>query len=88
MLYAALFFGGFMKQYAQRGQAMRNVPRVNARLCVGCGNCAKVCFRRAISFAEGDKADIVQQRCVGIESCGHCIGVCDNNAIEGKETAT
>ena len=61
---------------------IQDLPHVNAGECVGCGTCANVCFRRAISFTEKDKADIFQKRCVGIESCGRCVTVCANNAIE------
>ncbi|MDR1095428.1 MAG: 4Fe-4S binding protein [Spirochaetaceae bacterium] len=66
----------------QRNRGARDVPRVNAQQCAGCGACAKVCFRRAISFAEGDKADIVRKRCAGMDDCGRCADACGNNAIE------
>ncbi|MDR1301780.1 MAG: 4Fe-4S binding protein [Treponema sp.] len=46
----------------KRGRNTRDAPHVNARQCVGCGTCAKVCYRRAISFAEDDKADIFQKK--------------------------
>jgi MinD superfamily P-loop ATPase len=69
----------------KHGQKYAVMPRVNTQHCVGCGTCAKVCYRRAISFAIDDKADIIEKRCVGIDSCGHCVAVCGNNAIENEE---
>ncbi|MDR1230347.1 MAG: 4Fe-4S binding protein [Spirochaetaceae bacterium] len=73
-----------MKQSVPQEGGTRGRPRVNTRQCAGCGACAKVCYRRAISFAEDDKADIIQQRCIGIDSCGHCVDVCAHNAIEAE----
>jgi MinD superfamily P-loop ATPase len=61
---------------------IRNLPHVNTGECVGCGTCAKVCFRKAISFTEEDKAIIFQKRCAGMDSCGRCVNVCVNSAIE------
>jgi MinD superfamily P-loop ATPase len=82
-LHAALFFGGFMK-HKMKQNTIQDLPHVNVGECAGCGTCAKVCFRKAISYTEKDKADIFQKRCVGIESCGRCIDICANNAIEAR----
>ncbi|MDR1029908.1 MAG: 4Fe-4S binding protein [Treponema sp.] len=71
-----------MKHDVQRRQNTQDALHVNAHQCVGCGTCAKVCYRKAISFAEDDKADIFQKRCIGMDSCGRCVDVCANNAIE------
>jgi MinD superfamily P-loop ATPase len=70
-----------MEHDTRQVRAMRDLPYVNAGECAGCGNCAKVCFRRAVSFTEKDKADIFQKRCAGIDSCGRCVNACPNNAI-------
>ncbi|MDR1165585.1 MAG: DUF362 domain-containing protein [Deltaproteobacteria bacterium] len=52
-------------------------PRVNAKYCVGCEECAKHCAQSAISFQKR-KASIDQELCVG---CGRCLGSCPQNAI-------
>jgi MinD superfamily P-loop ATPase len=61
---------------------IQDLPHVNAGECVGCGTCAKVCFRKAVSFTEKYKAAIFQKRCAGIDNCGRCVNACANNAIE------
>ena len=53
-------------------------PAVNAKRCVGCKTCAKICAHGAPQFA-GGKAKIDHAKCVG---CGQCIGVCPKDAIE------
>ena len=52
-------------------------PVVKAKLCVGCGLCAKHCAQKAISFKD-KKAVIDQKLCVG---CGRCLGSCGQHAI-------
>jgi hypothetical protein len=47
-------------------------PSVNAKMCVGCGQCVKSCPEKAISLA-AKKAIIDQQKCVG---CGQCVAIC------------
>ncbi|GMO40706.1 MAG: hypothetical protein Pg6C_01510 [Treponemataceae bacterium] len=59
----------------------RKLPSIITEKCTGCGSCAKVCFRRAISFTENKKADISAKRCIGIESCDRCVKTCSHNAI-------
>lgn len=49
-----------------------------ARLCVGCGRCAKACHRKAVTISSG-KASIDRKMC---DSCGKCAEVCLNNAIK------
>ncbi|MEG1788442.1 MAG: DUF362 domain-containing protein [Kiritimatiellia bacterium] len=52
-------------------------PTVDTKLCVGCGQCHKICAHGAPVIADG-KARIDQERCVG---CGRCIGVCPRDAV-------
>lgn len=46
-------------------------------LCVGCGNCAKICAHGAPVIKNG-KSTIDLSKCLG---CGRCIGVCPVDAI-------
>ncbi len=50
---------------------------VNPSLCVGCGNCAKICAHGAPTI-RNRKCAIDETKCVG---CGRCIGVCPVDAI-------
>lgn len=45
--------------------------------CIGCGNCADVCFTKALSIEDG-KCVIDQERC---RCCGRCVRECGNGAI-------
>lgn len=53
-------------------------PKVRAKKCVGCGECADHCAQKAISLVD-EKATIDPQKCVG---CGECILICPNGAID------
>lgn len=53
-------------------------PKVKAKKCVGCGQCADHCAQKAIALKE-KKAVIDPEKCVG---CGECILICPNGAIE------
>ena len=53
-------------------------PHVKQKLCVGCGQCRKVCAHGAPIITDG-KAVIDHDRCVG---CGRCIAVCPKNAVQ------
>lgn len=53
-------------------------PHVKQKLCVGCGQCRKVCAHGAPVITDG-KAVIDHDRCVG---CGRCIAVCPKNAVQ------
>ena len=52
-------------------------PRVNTKLCRGCGACAKGCGMDAIDMV-ARRAVIRHERCAG---CGRCIGLCNFDAI-------
>lgn len=52
-------------------------PSVTQELCIGCGQCLKICAHDAPSITNR-KAIIDHDKCVG---CGRCIGVCPKDAI-------
>jgi uncharacterized Fe-S center protein len=52
-------------------------PKVDKKLCQGCGACAKFCAQSAISF-KNKKAAIDHAKCVG---CGRCLGTCNYHAV-------
>ena len=51
--------------------------KVNAKKCVGCGACVKICAHNAPVITDG-KAKIDLNKCVG---CGRCLGRCPKDAI-------
>ena len=53
-------------------------PHVNQKLCVGCGQCRKICAHGAPVITDR-KAAIDQDKCVG---CGRCIAICPKNAVQ------
>jgi len=55
--------------------------KVDAKKCIGCGQCVKDCFLRDIEIA-GGKAKINNVTCM---KCGHCIAICPMNAISTDE---
>ncbi len=57
--------------------ASATIPIINANLCVGCGKCAQVCNKNAISIIN-KKAVIDANKCV---NCRLCVGQCKINAI-------
>ncbi len=52
-------------------------PKVNAALCMGCGECESICPASAISFIES-VAFIDESKC---EKCRLCVAVCPVEAI-------
>lgn len=52
-------------------------PYVNQELCIGCGQCIKICAHDAPSVTDR-KASIDLNKCVG---CGRCIGACPKDAV-------
>lgn len=53
-------------------------PRVNAKNCIGCEECAEHCSQKALSVREG-LAVLNEEKCIG---CGECILICAHGAIE------
>ncbi len=84
-------FGGTIKNVgmgcaARKGKLEQHsdlCPKVKAKKCVGCGDCADHCAQNAITLTE-DKAKIDPQKCVG---CGECILICPNSAIDVQWSA-
>ncbi|HIH77213.1 MAG TPA: DUF362 domain-containing protein [Methanomassiliicoccales archaeon] len=54
-------------------------PTVNAKKCVGCGQCVKNCPEKAIVLNEKKRAVIDDDLCVG---CGQCVAICRYGAPE------
>ena len=54
------------------------VPILNEDLCVGCGNCVKVCGYNAIEMKENNIAKINIDNCDG---CGLCVQICPSSAL-------
>lgn len=54
--------------------------KINAELCVGCGECEKECPVHIIKVSDG-KAH-AEDSCI---KCGHCYAVCPQNAIEWED---
>ena len=80
-------FGGTIKNVgmgsaARKGKLQQHSdlsPRVKAKKCVGCGECAAHCSHEAITLSDKKKAVINPEKCVG---CGECILICPNGAID------
>ena len=52
-------------------------PHVKQKLCIGCGQCRRICAHGA-PIIENGKAHIDHDKCVG---CGRCIAVCPKDAV-------
>ncbi len=52
-------------------------PMIDQGLCIGCGNCRKICAHDAITINDRI-AFMDHDKCVG---CGRCIGVCPVDAV-------
>lgn len=82
-------FGGALKNIGMgcgsRGGKMEmhyaSKPYVKQELCIGCGQCIKICAHDAPMVQDG-KASIDRDKCVG---CGRCIGVCPKDAVTPVE---
>lgn len=78
-------FGGALKNLGMGSgsragkmeQHSNGKPFVDEKLCVGCGNCARICAHGA-PVIENGKAHIDTDRCVG---CGRCLALCPKNAV-------
>ena len=79
-------FGGAMKNLGMGGgsragkmeQHNAGKPHIAQELCIGCGQCRKICAHDAPSIVDR-KASIDQNKCVG---CGRCIAICPKNAVQ------
>lgn len=79
-------FGGTIKNLgmgcaSRRGKMAQHSslsPKVQAKKCIGCGDCEDHCSQAAIAVAE-EKASIDPEKCIG---CGECILVCPQEAIQ------
>ncbi|MCF8063470.1 MAG: DUF362 domain-containing protein [Deltaproteobacteria bacterium] len=84
-------FGGTIKNLgmgcaSRRGKMAQHAdlaPKIKAKKCIGCGECAAHCAQSAIFLEEG-RARIHPERCVG---CGECILICPNRAISVRWNA-
>ncbi|MFW5855696.1 MAG: FAD-dependent oxidoreductase [Bacillota bacterium] len=56
------------------------VAEVDESLCIGCGDCERVCAYKAIEVnPETNKAEVNAVLCKG---CGNCLGVCRPHAVD------
>lgn len=55
---------------------------VDAKACVACGCCVKVCPLGAVSIFRGIRAEVDQEKCVG---CGKCAKECPASVIQVQE---
>ena len=62
--------------------ASKRFARVEARRCVACGCCVKVCPLSAVGVWRGVTAQVDTVRCVG---CGRCAKECPAGAIDLKD---
>jgi len=74
---------GVALKHIMTTEEMAKLPPVVAvldeDLCIGCGNCVKVCGYNAIEMKENDIAKINIDNCDG---CGLCVQICPNDALK------
>jgi uncharacterized Fe-S center protein len=78
-------FGGALKNIgmgcgSKAGKyAMHNTskPTINLKRCIGCGNCARHCYQKALSLVD-KKVVMDREKCAG---CGQCIVNCASKAF-------
>ena len=58
------------------------IAEVDESLCIGCGDCERVCVYKAIEVDPFEKkAEVNKVLCKG---CGNCLGVCRPHAVDLK----
>jgi len=72
---SAMKYGSSALKFLQKMEGIE--VKVNRDICVGCGDCFKVCIFDAMKMIDG-KAFIDQNECIG---CGRCERTCPNDAI-------
>jgi len=83
-------FGGAIKNVGMGGAARKGKlqqhstlsPKINKKLCIGCGACLEYCPVEAPEWVEGAKRRrmrINEKKCIG---CGECIALCPQGAIK------
>lgn len=68
------------------GKVIRNIIRIDEKLCNGCGNCISSCAEGAIEMINGKAKVISEEMCDGL---GACLASCPTGAltIEKREAA-
>lgn len=74
------FFGKLTRLFAAR--ALRSVPALRGKMCVGCGVCENICPAKAIKIEKG-KAIIDRSLCI---RCFCCQEFCPKGAMQVKRT--
>ena len=87
-------FGGTLKNIGMGGASRQgklaqhsNIsPKVDSKLCKGCGDCIEICPQKAIALIDKG-SNIDQVKCIG---CAECISICPQGAIQiqWNETVT
>lgn len=62
-----------------------SIAALDARLCVSCGSCEKVCPRAAIRVYKGVYARVDAALCIG---CRKCVAACPASIIHMQEVAS
>jgi dihydroorotate dehydrogenase/NAD-dependent dihydropyrimidine dehydrogenase PreA subunit len=77
------FRGLILKEMIPRSEMPYEPPikaAVDKGKCIGCKNCADLCFWHALSMKD-KKIDVAREKCDG---CGLCVSICDQGALALK----
>lgn len=66
----------------EKARKKRRTARVDRKICVACGCCAKICPMQAIDIFHGLYAVVDAEKCVG---CGKCARECPASIIAIEE---